>query len=292
MIRATDISKRFGKVQSVDRVSFDIKRGEIFGLLGPNAAGKTTTMRMMCGILKPDGGNVLINDQNVENAKHRFGYVSQHFGQYEELSAWENLDFYARMYGVRDNARLEMLLKRYDLVRFKTRAAGMLSGGTQRRLAIACALVHDPSVLFFDEPTAGIDPVTRKQLWDDFYLLSSEGKTLFVTTHYMEEAERCHRLAFIASGKIIAQGTPHAITEMLEGVKVYSAQSGFNPALHVRLKALDGVVLLNQFGSQLRAVVNDNIDEAVLKNYSALEWHADRANLEDVFMALTKERVA
>ena len=195
VIRAHAVSKAFGTRNAVDSVSLSVTAGEIFGLLGPNAAGKTTLIRMLCGIIPVDGGSVSIDGQHIAHAKSRFGYVAQHFGQYEELSVAENLAFYASMYGVTDRDALAVLLERYGLTGFAEAPAGQLSGGYKRRLALACALAHVPAVVFLDKPTAGIDPVTRKLLWDEFYALSSAGKTLFVTTHYMEEAQRCCRQA-------------------------------------------------------------------------------------------------
>ncbi len=227
MIQAKNLSKGFAGHRAVDDLSLQVERGQIFGLLGPNAAGKTTTIRMMCGIIEADTGEVLIDDQPLNSVKGEIGYVAQYFGQYEELTVWENLTFYARMYGITDRPHLGNLLNRYELAPFRDRFAGTLSGGYKRRLALACALAHDPKVLFLDEPTAGIDPVTRKLLWDDFYRLSTEGKTLFVTTHYMEEAQRCHQLAFLSAGKLVAEGTPVTIRQALGDAQVYSTQVAY-----------------------------------------------------------------
>ena len=185
MISCKHLTKRFNEKVAVNDVSLNIKAGQIFGLLGPHAAGKTTIIRLLSGTLSADEGDISINGLQINQAKCDFGYVAQHFGQYEELSVWENVQFYASLYNVNDKPRLMLLLERYELLPYINHRAGELSGGYQRRLALVCALAHDPKVLFLDEPTAGIDPVTRKLLWDDFYQLSTEGKTLFVTTHYM-----------------------------------------------------------------------------------------------------------
>ncbi len=297
MIKARHLTKFYNKQRAVNDVSLDVKKGQIFGLLGPNAAGKTTLIRMLCGIIDSSQGDVQINDQSIAKARSNFGYVAQHFGQYEELSVWENLKFYAQMYDVTDETVLYALLQRYALIAFKDRMAGDLSGGYQRRLALACALAHDPDVLFLDEPTAGIDPVTRKLLWDDFYLLSASGKTLFVTTHYMEEAQRCHQLAFMAAGSVIARGTPETIKESLGDVLIYSVQIAYLPELHEVLNQLPGMVLINQFGEELRIVVKpglkiDVIEAAIssiIKTPFALKL--SQANLEDVFIALTQDEV-
>ncbi len=294
MIQAVSLVKSFNKIRRVDEISLDVKQGEIFGLLGPNAAGKTTVIRMLCGIMQADAGTVKINGTSIEKAKHEFGYVAQYFGQYSELSVWENLTFYASLYGVKDETRLLNLLERYQLSPFKTTRAGELSGGYKRRLALVCALAHDPKVLFLDEPTAGIDPVTRKLLWDDFYALSAEGKTLFVTTHYMEEAARCHQLAFIAEGKMIAQGTPQSIKSALGDVHVFSVDLSYSPEMTSAIEAIEGVVLTNQFGENLHIVTEKKVSkeqlEAVMRRVKgeAVQLSLTEPDLEDVFIALTQ----
>ncbi len=293
MIEAEGLHKSFGGREVVKGVSLSVGGGQIFGLLGPNAAGKTTTIRMLCGILPHDAGAVQIAGASVEKARSHFGYVAQHFGQYEELSVWENLQFYARMYGVHDRQRLHDLLERYGLERFRRHLAGTLSGGYQRRLALACALAHDPEVLFLDEPTAGIDPLTRKLLWDDFYQLAAEGKALLVTTHYMEEAQRCHQLAFLAAGEVVAAGTPGTIRDALHGAQVYRAEISYDPAVHAALRRLPGIELVNQFGDELRVVANAGVLLEALEaetqqlHAQPVAWERVPANLEDVFIALT-----
>lgn len=296
MINVTNLTKQFNGQTVVDSVTLNVDSGQIFGLLGPNAAGKTTVIRMLCSIISSDAGEIIINGKNAGKAKSDFGYVAQYFGQYEELSVWENLKFYAQMYGVTDKQWLVSLLTRYDLLQFKHKLAGSLSGGYQRRLALACALSHDPKVLFLDEPTAGIDPVTRKLLWDDFYKLSSEGKTLFVTTHYMEEAQRCHQLAFISAGKIVAEGTPETIKQALGDSLVYSCKIAYLPELRDALTNLQGMILVNQFGDELRIVVRPELTESQLnETISAITGTActieiSEPNLEDVFIALTQNK--
>ncbi len=294
MIQAQGLTKQYQKKAVVSDVDLAVKKGEIFGLLGPNAAGKTTTIRMLCGIISPDRGKILINGMPIKKAKRAFGYVAQHFGQYEELTVWENLRFYAQMYDVRDKVRLNSLLERYHLSAFKHKAAGLLSGGYKRRLALVCALAHDPDVLFLDEPTAGIDPVTRKMLWDDFYALSAEGKTLFVTTHYMEEAQRCHQLAFLAEGKMIAQGTPESIKSALGNVHVFSIRQNYAPQITRAIQAVEGVILTNQFGDRLHIVADEAVTksslEAVLHEVAGTTMNLEvtEPDLEDVFIALTQ----
>ena len=296
MIKADHLTKRFNKKTAVNDVSLDVAKGQIFGLLGPNAAGKTTVIRMLCGIIECDEGEVRLNDMSVKRAKTDFGYVAQHFGQYEELSVWENLQFYARIYNVTDEQWLNSLLDRYDLTTFKDQRAGTLSGGYKRRLALTCALAHEPKILFLDEPTAGIDPLTRKLLWDDFYRLSTEGKTLFVTTHYMEEAQRCHQLAFLSAGQLVAQGSPDTIKQELGNASVYSTSIPYLPQLRDTLTKLEGMILVNQFGNELRLVVSPHLNQSELE--SAIQsvtgtppsLQSTEPNLEDVFIALTQEQ--
>ena len=297
MIYAHHLSKRYQQHTVVDDVNLDIDKGQICGLLGPNAAGKTTVIRMLCGIIEADDGEVRINGKGIDQAKADFGYVAQYFGQYEELSVWENILFYARMYNVTDEARLASLMGRYGLTEYKDQLAGLLSGGYKRRLALVCALTHDPGVLFLDEPTAGIDPATRKLLWDDFYKLSAKGKTLFITTHYMEEAQRCHQLAFISAGKIVARGSPASIKLALGEAQVFAAIIAYNPELRDAWNQLTGMILINQFGDELRMVVSPGLTqtelEATIKRTTgtAHPLQISEPNLEDVFIALTQEKV-
>ena len=296
MIKVENVVKKFDKLDVINKVSLDIEKGVIFGLLGPNGAGKTTLIRMLCGILKSDSGTITIDTKPVEKAKNIFGYVSQSFGQYEELSVWENLTFYAQMYGVTDTARLDTLLNRYSLEKYRDTQAGKLSGGYKRRLALVCALAHDPLVLFLDEPTAGIDPVTRKLLWDDFYALSLEGKTLFITTHYMEEAERCNQLAFLALGNIVAQGTPSTIINTLGDVHLFTIKLSYSPLISKYLGEVEGIVLINQFGDELRIMTRTqcNVDDItdILKNRFNITSKLEQSSvsIEDAFIALTQDK--
>ena len=298
MIKTSNLSKRFKKLLAVNDVSLSIGKGQIFGLLGPNAAGKTTVIRILCGIIEADEGKVLINGLSTTEAKPIFGYVAQYFGQYEGLTVWENLEFYAKMYGVDDYDRLNYLLQRYDLLQFKNLLAGTLSGGYKRRLALACALAHDPLVLFLDEPTAGIDPVTRKLLWDDFYKLSAEGKTLFVTTHYMEEAQRCHQLAFISAGSLVANGSPDEIKQALGNNRVYTTLLPYQPKVQEALQKIEGMILVNQFGSELRIVVEPDVDKSYLEQIISTvaelvcKLEETEANLEDAFIVLTQDNAS
>ena len=222
-IHARDLTRRFGDVLAVDRVSFEVGYGEIFGFLGPNGSGKSTTMRMLCGLLNPTSGTAEIGGYDVvkdpEKVKTVIGYMSQNFSLYEDLTTDENLKFYAGIFQFPKKnipGRLEEIRRLTGLGPYRERLAGHLSGGWKQRLALACALVHSPKILFLDEPTAGIDPVTRRDLWGVLYELAESGIALFVTTHYMEEAERCAQLAFISRGRIIARGSPEQLKRQIQ----------------------------------------------------------------------------
>jgi ABC-type multidrug transport system ATPase subunit len=291
------LSKRFGDFTAVDKLDLALQPGEIFGLLGPNAAGKTTTIRMLAGIIRPSSGtaNILGLDlfKDLNEIKSRIGYVAQHFALYPELTVTENLAFYSGLYSSDDSQRQSELLDQYGLTPFANRYAGQLSGGYKRRLSMVCALSHDPELIFLDEPTAGIDPVTRKELWDLFYDLAMAGKTLFVTTHYMEEAERCHQLAFLSHGKCVANGTPDEIKQMLDHKQIYTFDAGHEPTMLKELNHLEGVEVINRFGNTMRLVSDESLtmDELTAflnrwpnENYAPVQT---AANLEDVFITLT-----
>ena len=296
MIQVINLTKKFKDFTVLNNVSLSVENGKIFGLLGPNGAGKTTLIRVMAGIIKSDSGEAKINNTEIQKAKKDFGYVAQHFGQYEELTVWENIKFYAQMYGIVDEIHLKSLMDRYNLTAQKDKFAGTLSGGYQRRLALVCAISHNPKVLFLDEPTAGIDPVTRKLLWDDFYQLSAEGTTLFISTHYMEEAARCHELAFLSAGEIVARGTPQTIKNALGDIVIYSAKITYNPDLNRALEASHATLLVNQFGEELRIAVKSgqskSIIEDMFKKFTTrpYELTVSQSNLEDVFIALTQDK--
>jgi ABC-2 type transport system ATP-binding protein len=222
-IHAVDLNRRFGDVRAVSGVSFDVGYGEIFGFLGPNGSGKSTTMRMLCGLLTPTSGTALIGGYDVtrdsEKVKTVIGYMSQNFSLYDDLTVDENLQFYAGVYRIPKTGvqrRIEEIHALTGLAPYNRRLAGQLSGGWKQRLSLGCALVHSPKILFLDEPTAGIDPVSRRDLWSVLYELAESGIALFVTTHYMEEAERCAQLAFISRGRIIARGSPEELKHQVQ----------------------------------------------------------------------------
>jgi ABC-2 type transport system ATP-binding protein len=216
-VRVRDVVKRFATLVAVDRVSFDIAAGEIFGILGPNGSGKTTTIRMMCGLLKPTSGEIEVAGVDVcadpDLVKSRIGYMSQSFGLYGDLTVVENLRFYGGVYelGARWRERSEWAMRTMRIIEARDRLAAQLSGGNRQRLALACAILHEPPVLFLDEPTAGVDPAARRLFWIIIRDLAAAGTSIVVTTHYMDEAERFDRLAFLSNGKRMALGTPDEV---------------------------------------------------------------------------------
>ena len=213
-----DLERRFGSFVAVNRLSFSVAKGEIFGFLGPNGAGKSTTIRMLCGILAPTGGGGTVAGFDIrtqaERIKAHIGYMSQRFSLYEDLTVEENIDFYSGIYRIppeRKRARKEWVLAMAGLAERRRALTGTLSGGWKQRLALGCAILHEPRILFLDEPTSGVDPISRRRFWDLIYELSGQGVTVFITTHYMDEAEHCDRLAMIYQGELIASGTPQSL---------------------------------------------------------------------------------
>ena len=305
-IALRNVTKKFEDVVAVDDISFDVETGELFGLLGPNAAGKTTTIRMICGLLEPTSGLVkvfnFIQPRDRMLVSKLIGYVPQHFGLYEDLTVYENMVFYSSVYGVPYSVRrgrIERLLDRFLLTEFRDKLAGQLSGGTKRRLAIATALVHNPALLILDEPTAGIDPHLRYLFWRFFEELRDEGVTLLVTTHYMDEAEFCERLALMRTGRIIAQGTPREIKrQALKGelVEVVVKTS------RVPVDAVSGLECIKDFrlverggGKATFVFLVEDAERDLIKVLKGLELKGVKVlsispiyvSLEDAFLSLT-----
>ncbi|MEA3211028.1 MAG: drug efflux transport system ATP-binding protein [Chthoniobacter sp.] len=243
-----ELAKSFGATVAVDRISFKIPAGEIFGFLGANGAGKTTTIRMLCGLAAPSGGRGTIAGRDIWKDRYeirpQFGYVAQKFSLYPDLTVLENLRFFGGAYRVpreRTTGRIETLLAQMDLAGKRHERAGQLSGGMKQLLALACALLHEPKLLFLDEPTSGLDPVHRQQLWDLLYDLSHGGTTVFVTTHYMDEAERCTEVGFLHEGRLLAKASPRRLKESFTGKLLEIQVEPVMPAL-VHLRAAPGVL--------------------------------------------------
>jgi ABC-type multidrug transport system ATPase subunit len=304
MIQCDNLTKRFGDFTAVDRVSFSVQKRSIFGFLGPNGSGKSTVIRMLCGILEPSEGVGRIGGHDVSaetNAiKGSLGYMSQKFSLYDELTVNENLLFYARLYGIHGEAmktRRDELIALAHLGPYVDRRAALLSGGWKQRLAMACALVHKPSVLFLDEPTAGIDPVARRDLWDLLFELSSTGMTLFVTTHYMDEAERCSHVGYIYMSKLIVCGAPYELKK-LPAVNLPGTRRLEVTCDHVTLglramRPLDGVRAATVFGQSMHLLVEETLPEETIREtlrgvgIHKVEIRPIAPSLEDVFVALT-----
>ncbi len=217
------LTKRFGDFVAVDDVTLTVKKGEIFGFLGPNGAGKSTTIRILCGLLSPTEGNATVGGYDVrtqaELIKRSIGYMSQKFSLYDDLTVEENIDFFSGIYGVPQNVRASRKQFALETAQIGDRARDMtrlLSGGYKQRLALACAILHEPPIVFLDEPTSGVDPIARRAFWDLIYRFAAEGKTVFVSTHYMDEAEYCHRLSLMYGGRVIALGSPDELKDELE----------------------------------------------------------------------------
>ena len=307
MIECENLTKRFGHFTAVDHVSFSVEKGSIFGFLGPNGSGKSTVIRMLCGILQPSDGRARIAGYDVtretDRIKSLIGYMSQKFSLYDELTVHENLTFYGRLYGLAGEAlrkRREELTALAHLEPYLERRAGLLSGGWRQRLAMACALVHKPSVLFLDEPTAGIDPVARRELWDLLFEFSSLGMTLFVTTHYMDEAERCSHVGYIHLSKLIVCGLPDDLKQ-LPAVNPAGTRRLDVTCDHVTvglqaLRRLAGVRAATVFGQSMHLLVDQAMSERVIRDELArvgireADIRPIAPSLEDVFVALTNDR--
>ncbi|HZI94831.1 MAG TPA: ABC transporter ATP-binding protein [Patescibacteria group bacterium] len=296
------LTRRFGAIDAVVDLDLEVAVGEIFGFLGPNGAGKTTVVRMLCGLLAPTSGRATVADHDVvretRQLKESIGYMSQKFGLYNDLTVRENVEFFGGVY-VADRhearRRCEAVLTEMGLTDRSDQLAGQLSGGWKQRLAMATAIVHSPAILFLDEPTAGVDPVSRREIWDLVYALQGRGITLFVTTHYMEEAERCNRIGFIHSGRLVALGTPTDLKASRMGAEVVSLTGPDLYEIYRKLKGTELVLDVNIYGNDVHAVVADaqaaipairaHLTSAGLTLTSA---QAIPPSIEDVFVRLTR----
>jgi ABC-2 type transport system ATP-binding protein len=296
-----NLSKSFGDVHAVQDLSLTIAPGTIFGFLGANGAGKTTTMRMLCGLVHPTSGNATIEGADVwrdrQLVRTKFGYVSQRFSLYRDLSVMENFRFFGGAYrvpGAELDERIKRLLAVIDLHEEADVAAGSLSGGTRQLLALGCALVHDPPLLFLDEPTSGLDPVHRQQIWNLLYDLSNQGKTIFVTTHYMDEAERCTEVGFIESGRLLAKASPRALKSSFRARLLEIDVEPLMPAL-VRLRGVSELLGVSLRSGSLRLYAPDpeNLMASWRENwpFPDLRLLGERwvePDMEDVFTAYSQ----
>jgi ABC-2 type transport system ATP-binding protein len=287
------VTKKFGTRTVVNDIAMQVRPGEIYGFLGPNGSGKTTFLRMLCGLLTPDGGEgkCLGLDFRTESAeiKKRVGYMTQKFSFYEDLSIEENLDFIARLYGMpQRKIAVQKSLERLGMVERRKQLAGTLSGGWKQRLALAACLIHEPKLLLLDEPTAGVDPKARRDFWEEIHKLAADGLTFLITTHYMDEASRCNRLAYIAYGNLLARGT---VDEVIKagGLTTWEISGGNLAALAEKIRGLPGVEQVVAFGTTLHVSGRDaeKLNASVSPFISAAQrWTKIESGLEDVFISL------
>jgi ABC-type multidrug transport system, ATPase component len=293
-IEVRGLTKRYGGRAVVDDFTIRVERGQIFGFLGPNGSGKTTTIRMLCGLLTPDAGEGQCLGYDIRREapaiKRNVGYMTQKFSLYEDLSISENLDFIARVYDVKDRRRVvDESLSRLGLGARRAQLAGSLSGGWKQRLALAACLLHKPKLLLLDEPTAGVDPKARREFWDQIHDLAADGLTVLVSTHYMDEAERCHELAYIAYGKLLAKGTAAQVVAQ-SGLTTWAVTGVRLHELARELRKLPGVEMVVPFGTTLHV---SGADEPTLRaslspyfDRAELKWVQIEPGLEDVFIEL------
>jgi ABC-2 type transport system ATP-binding protein len=299
-VTAHDLERRFGDFAAVDRVSFEIRRGEIFGFLGPNGAGKSTTIRMLCGILRPTGGAGTVAGFDIasqaEEVKARIGYMSQKFSLYEDLTVEENIDFYSGIYSIpakQKQTRKEWVIEMAGLGDHRRSQTGALAAGWKQRLALGCAILHNPAVLFLDEPTSGVDPISRRKFWDLIYEMSERGVTVFITTHYMDEAEYCDRLGLVYRGKLVACGSANELKTRFMPEDVLELECELPGEILESLESLPEVKDAALFGNSIHIITGDG--KNLLKILPL--WLKERGtavrsleqippSLEDVFVSL------
>ena len=302
-IRARGLTRRFGATVAVDAIDLDIPRAHIYGFLGPNGSGKSTTIRMLCGLLTPSAGSAEVLGLSVpgqaEALKHKIGYMTQRFSLYEDLSVRENLQFIAEIYCLprrRRTRRIAELLDIYKLGALDAQRAGTLSGGQKQRLALAAATLHEPELLFLDEPTSAVDPQSRRDFWATLFELAAAGTTILVSTHYMDEAERCHALAILDRGRIMADGTPKQLEDALDAV-VVEIETPDPARARPFIAAAPGVLSVTQLGVRLRVLIDPRLEEPSARLRAILleqgltgSTSLTRPTLEDVFVAATQGR--
>ncbi|MBC7360899.1 MAG: ABC transporter ATP-binding protein [Candidatus Aminicenantes bacterium] len=300
-VEVRELTKKFGQFVAVDRISFEVWPGTVFGFLGANGAGKSTTIRMLCGLLTPTSGMALVAGFDVykesDKIKQVIGYMSQKFSLYQDLTVKENLEFFGRVYGLKNKeleARIERLKKITGLVGLENSLTGDLPVGWRQRLALSCALLHDPEIIFLDEPTGGVDPLSRRNFWDLIYELAENGKTVFVTTHYLDEAEYCHELRIIHNGKIIAEGSPQEIKKNYFPENLYELVCPEPLEAYDSLKRLPEVEQISLFGKKLHLLVKSGEIEKVKVQLKGSGWGDFELRpviptIEDVFIRRLEE---
>ena len=300
-IKTWGLTRRFGDLIAVDHVDLDVRRGSIYGFLGPNGSGKSTTIRMLCGLLRPTEGRVEVLGYQIprqaESLRREIGYMTQRFSLYDDLNVLENLNFIAEIYSLprsRRSQRIKTLLEEFNLEEIKKQRAGTMSGGQKQRLALAAATLHEPQLLFLDEPTGGVDPESRRDFWDILFNLANQGTTILVSTHYMDEAERCHELGILQRGALVKHGTPQNLTEELNGsvVEVTAKQAR---VVHDYLSEQPLVLSVTQLGNRLRVLLErkaeapvDYLRQSLQQGGMEAEVALSYPNIEDVFVAATE----
>jgi ABC-2 type transport system ATP-binding protein len=299
-----DLERRFGAFMAVNRISFEVKKGEIFGFLGPNGAGKSTTIRILCGILAPSGGTGMVAGFDIlkeaERIKTHIGYMSQKFSLYEDLTVEENINFYSGIYNIpeaKKEERKNWVLRMAGLKDHRDSRTAQLSGGWKQRLALGCAVLHEPPIIFLDEPTSGVDPISRRRFWDLIYELAGKGVTVFVTTHYMDEAEYCDRIGLIYRGELIALGTPELLKtqwmeeEVLECLceRPQEAMEVLEKIAMIREAALfgKGIHIIAEDADQVVAIIQSTLEE---RGFKVFRIGKILPSLEDVFVSLIEAR--
>lgn len=300
VIQARGLTKRFGALVAVDHVDLTVAKGAVHGFLGPNGSGKSTTIRMLCGLLTPDAGEIQVLGLRVpeqaEALRRRVGYMTQRFSLFADLSVRENLEFMGAVQDLsktRAAARVDQLIAQYRFDDRQAQLAGTLSGGQKQRLALACSVIHEPELLFLDEPTSAVDPESRRDFWEKLFELADDGATILVSTHLMDEAERCHRLSILDRGVLVADGTPTELTGALAGRTLVVETSQPRPAQHA-LAGAPGVLSVAQVGNDLRVLLAQDggaarVHDAARGAGMQVEVRAVEPNLEDVFVAVTRD---
>jgi len=302
-IRARGLSRYFGALRAVDGIDLDVPRRQVYGFLGPNGSGKSTTIRMLCGLLTPSAGEIEVLGLRIpaqaEALRSRIGYMTQKFSLFDDLGVRENLEFMAAVHdlpGAQARRRIDTLVEQYRFQDRQKQLAGTLSGGQKQRLALAAAVIHQPELLFLDEPTSAVDPESRRDFWEKLFELADAGTTLLVSTHYMDEAERCHRIAILDRGVLVADGTPAELTARLAGRTLVVDADPPRQAARV-LAACAGVASVAQIGNRLRVLLDPGaaqapLGEALQAAGIAARMQPQPASLEDVFVAATRQRPA